>query len=54
MEKEKVPSPLDLSVEETSNRAVMSCYALDLEVTETPSRAVMSCYALDLPDEPAK
>ena len=39
---------IDLEVEETPERPVMSCYALDLEVEETPERPVMSCYALDL------
>jgi hypothetical protein len=39
-----------LTAEETSTRAVMSCYALDLDVVETSQRAVMSCYALDLPE----
>ena len=49
-EKETPSGTRKLTVEETSTRAVMSCYALDLDVVETSQRAVMSCYALDLPD----
>ena len=42
---------VDLEVEETTERPVMSCYALDLDVEETTERPVMSCYALDLDPE---
>jgi len=42
---------LDLDVEESDERPVMSCYALDLDVEESDERPVMSCYALDLDND---